>query len=309
MNGNIYLSSGNINYLFDYVENGGILIYIPEIKNSEVNYNKIANKFALPRFTPVRNQEIFINEIDLKDKIFKNSIQSIKPNSIFPWTKYYYKIVKTNNDEITSILRYDNTFPFLFYKNIKEGFIYVFTSSLDKEASNFMLNPLSSPTMYNIPLFAKNTKKIYYTINKNTNKIVIKSNIKDENIRFYNQQNDFSFFPTIINSRMNKLTVSLNNVSPLAGNYNVLNEKNTKINQVSLNYKRTESIFDFYSKKDIQNIIKSKNLKNCTILDIENQNGLKKIKEKVRGKSYKIIFIIFALIFILAEIITIRILK
>lgn len=308
LDGNISISSGNKNYLYDYVENGGILMYIPDLKGSEQIYNQIATRFSLPQFTNQSNQVLEINQIDLHDKIYKNSIQSIKPNSVFPHSNYYYKIANTADYHIYSILKFENNNPFLFYKNIKDGVIYVFTSSLQKKASNFMLNPLSSPTMYNIPLFAKNTKKIYYTIDKNTI-ITIKSNIKDENLKFENTEQQFNFYPTIISSQMNKITVSLNAVSPLAGNYNIYNEENKKINQVSLNYSRKESIFDFYTTKEIQNIIDKGNFKNCTILDIQNKKLQKKLKERVKGKSYKTIFIIFALIFLLAEIITIRILK
>ena len=298
------LSSGLIEKLHEYVDNRGVLIFIPKNNTDIKQTNKLFEKFDLPVFNNFDTQKLFINNINIQDKIYKNAFKEIKPNSIFPYITKHYKINTSNFYNTNNILSLENNDNLLYYKNVGLGIIYVFTSNLDEQNSNFMTSPLSVPTFYNIPVFSNNNKTPFYFL-KNTNIIDIQNIKMFETIKLKNTTTDFEFFPQIRKQTSSSIKLTIKNILPKAGNYNVFSGKN-KIGLVSLNYSRIESDFRYYSVSELQEQLKKYNLTNWKIYSSKGLKLQKQVKLKDTGNYYWKYFIIFALLFILAEISTIK---
>jgi hypothetical protein len=295
-------SSGLVEELQNYIQNGGIVIFIPSMQTDINTLNKFFQNFNLPKITKLNNQKLLISKINLNDKIYKNAFESIKHNSIFPSSNKHFSI-SSNNLNINKILQFENNETFLYYKKIGKGNFYVFTSALDDKTSDFILSPLMVPTFFNIPVFRANNNSIYY--NLGNEKLIKINNTEAENLQLKAYHSDFSFFPQIVLRSDNSIKINIEQISPPADNYKIL-DKQKQIGILSLNYSRQESVLNFYTKKELKKLLMKYNLKNFNINTDNNLKLQNDIKTKITGKKYWKLFVIFALVFLLAEIITIR---
>ncbi len=301
------LSSGLIEKLHDFAQNGGVIIFIPQNNIKLNSINTFFDKFNLPRFSALDTQKLSINKIDLQDKIYKNSFERIKRNSIFPYVKSHYKIDKSRFFNIRNLLELEDGDVLLYNKKIGLGTIYVFSSNIGRKQSDFMINPLSVPTFYNIPIFSNTYKIPYYIIGQN--RIIEYKNIRViEALKLENTVTGFTFFPQIRKITPDFIKFVLSNIDLKAGNYNIYSGNN-KIGLVSFNYSRTESDLQYLSHKKFEKELEKYKLKNWKIYNSKGLNLQNKIRNADKGKYYWKFFIILALIFILLEILTIKLFK
>ncbi len=291
-------------YLFDYVRNGGIIIFIPA-ENKKIN-NIISQKFNLREFKDISEQTLLIDKINLHDKIYKNSILEINKNIRYPQSLRHWT-TSTSTPAITPLLNLENNDLFLYYKNIGEGSIYVFTSPTDKTNTDFMLHPLCSPTMYNIPIYTKTNKKIYYTINNKGIELQINKTVAGESLKMKDIYGNNEFFPQI-SQGINNIKIFISGINPKASTYYLISSKDT-LGLVSFDYSNQESEMDFYTPEQLEEQIKKHELNNWEIIKNSGETLQKNIKDLTQGRSLQKIFVILSLIFILAEILTIKLFK
>lgn len=301
------LSSGFSEKLIDYIENGGVLVFIPKNKLNLKETNNFFEIFALPKFVDLDTHKYYVNTININDKIYKGAFTEIKTNSIFPQIKTHYTIDNSQNIGIKNILNLENNDYFLYYKEINYGTIYVFTSNLDEKNSDFMINPLSVPTFYNIPVFSNFYKTPYYLIGQ-SKMIELNNNKISETLKLKNINSDYEFFPQLKGTTPSKVKFSFSDYNPEAGNYEIYSGEN-KIGLISLNYSRTESDLQYYTLSELEKILKDNHLDKWKIYASKGVSLQNDILSEQKGVYFWKYFIIFALIFILSEILVIKLIK
>ncbi len=102
--------------------------------------------------------------------------------------------------------------------------------------------------------------------------------------------------------------IFLHNQIKKAGNY-LIYSGNTKLSGISLNYDRNESQPDCYSIKDLNTLVKDKQLKNTSVIETSKRHLGEIIKEMNQGISLWKLFILFALFFLLGEVVLLRVWK
>jgi len=301
------LRSGLINELKNYTENGGILTIIPSLNADLSNLNIALASFDLPQFANVDTVNYFAKYINLQNKIYKNAFENIRQNSDFPQIYFHYKFKQSAFNNFEVLLKLENDGEFLIEKEIGEGSVYLFTSEMLENFGNFMLNPVSVPTFYNIPVFKKDNNQIYQTIGSTRN-IQINNLQNFEVIKFKNINTGFEFFPQVTKLSQNDFKINLNDFNAEAGNYQILNI-DEQIGQLSINYTRKEADLEYYNIAELEDIIRKYNLKNWQITDKAGDILKNELQTNLKGKNFWKVFIILALFFILIEILLIRLLK
>ena len=301
------LRSGLINELKNYTENGGILTIIPSLNADLSNLNIALASFDLPQFANVDTVNYFAKYINLQNKIYKNAFENIRQNSDFPQIYSHYKFKQSAFNNFEVLLKLENDGEFLIEKEIGEGSVYLFTSEMLENFGNFMLNPVSVPTFYNIPVFKKDNNQIYQTIGSTRN-IQINNLQNFEVIKFKNINTGFEFFPQVTKLSQNDFKINLNDFNAEAGNYQILNI-DEQIGQLSINYTRKEADLEYYNIAELEDIIRKYNLKNWQITDKAGDILKNELQTNLKGKNFWKVFIILALFFILIEILLIRLLK
>ena len=164
-----------------------------------------------------------------------------------------------------------------------------------------------------VPLFlrilekANNYQKLYYGLE---NTLFIESNLMnviEENINISSKIDpSINFIPTT--KKFNgKNYYDLEKNLLKAGNFNINSLKET-VDGFSLNYDRCESNMDFFTKEEFNQEIYNADLGNqIKIYDDSNNRISNLIRSKITGEFYWKYFIILTLLFIILEIIIIRI--
>lgn len=269
------------------LEKGAILVIIPGENIEVANYNSFLLQNGLATFQKKMQQEKLITYIAVDHPLFDDVFEENIENFEYPKTRFSYSL----EQNVRPILGYMDNQPFLYQTNS----IYVFTTALNSENSNFQNSPLIVPVFYQMGRNALRKSEIYHEAGKKNGRIDIPISLgKDEVLRFV--KNNREVIPQQQNY-VNKVEIITGDFALEAGNYQILS-KNDKIGNISFNDNRNESYLGYIdlSKKEISlyNSIRHYFTKSKAASQI---NALWKW------------FVIFALLFLAIEMLLLKFLK
>jgi len=176
-----------------------------------------------------------------------------------------------------------------------------------KNLKTFNIHPVYIPTFYSIALNSKSSKPLSFVVGK-VNSFEIKRAYESyENVlHLKNTATNFEFIPGIEQS--NNLKVFLQNQLNEAGNY-ILKTNDQIVDAVSFNYDKSESRLSYYTPNELKDIADENNIRKLEFLE-NNSNtidyNLSRINQGIQLWYY---LILFALIFVILEILLIKFLK
>ncbi len=298
-------SSGLISELESYVNNGGAVIFTPNIRGKIETYNKVLTQLNLSPIVRLDTTNTKIGSINEQHLLYFNTFKKLKINTELPLISEYFVFKNNllNKEEI--LLEAENGQKILSTAKLGKGNIYIFAMPLNKKSGNFVTHPLFSPTIYNIAIYSQLTDKIYYTVNKDE-VIEIENFVSNsEFLKIEKIDGTYDFIPqTIKNGKSLKINLTENKIE--AGNYFVKNN-NEIVKNLSFNYNRKESDLECYTFEEIKKELEKYSIENVSIINAETELLEKKIKENSEGKKLWKIFIVLALLFIAIEIALIKI--
>ena len=172
---------------------------------------------------------------------------------------------------------------------------YLFTAPINKENSNFQNSPLIVPTIYNMGLQSLPSSNLYYAIGEqNTFAIPIELGpdqiltLKDSMSKFIPRQQ----------SKASHVLITTTDQPDIAGNYQLLKE-NEILQTVSYNYSRKESRLNYLTAEDWNN----------ATIHASVDDLFDSISEANSINSFWKWFAIFALIFLLCEMLILKFVK
>lgn len=307
LNGINDMPSGMASELSKYVEEGGAIMLIP---GATLNIESINAFPALSGLNYGRGDTtaLFINKINLTHPLYKNVFESIPDNVALPSVRKHYPISIPTGSLTEQILTLQNGMPFLTVTQVGKGTVYMMASPLEKNFTNFQQHGIFVPTVFNMALSALPLPELYYTLGTD-NAIALKyinSDIKSV-FRIKSTTNDFEFIPGF-SSSYSQVVFTLNGMPEEAGNYNVFNNE-LPVGGMSFNYNRKESETDCYSAEELNSMIKEKQLSGVYVVDTSKESIGQTITKMNSGIVLWKYCIIFALIFLLAEVLLLRFMK
>jgi hypothetical protein len=301
------LNESDIQLLTGFVSSGGkLLVFIPE--NADFSgYNKLFSQLKVNLITGTDTTKIYAGQINYNSRIFKDVFKKKDKNIDFP---YVLKRVKFSDQTIANeeiILASENNDKLISASKFADGIVYIISQSADEKSGNLIYHPIWVPMIYNMVIYNPIDEKIFFTNGQENNTEVILPKVSDEVVvRIINDSNTIDFIPKF--TRLDGKTVNIfwNNEIEKAGPYQIISN-DMILKGLSLNYDRRESDLIFYGAKDIKEILRDKRMKNGFVIE----SGIKDVTEKIvretgENKLWRV-FIILSLIFLLTEIVLIRI--
>jgi hypothetical protein len=287
LNGLDEISMALKNSLEAFMNNGGVVVMIPSKNGNLKNYNQLLALQTNHRLKPLQTQNKRITNIAFEHPILKDVFEAQVTNFQYPTVQYYYPVTSTTNN----VLSFEDQQAFL----VQFKALYVFTSAIETEASNFVNSPLIVPTLYNIGKSSLKTPPIHYWIGSETNFDIKVSLQKDRILKLANNNGQFIPLQTNFN---NKVSITTKDHPNEPGHFSILNDKDT-ITHVSYNYKRNESLLNYSDLTKIKGV------------SIENSldTTLKNIKIEANVTWLWKWFIIFALLLLAFEMLILKYFK
>jgi len=310
LNGIKSISSGLTQEIHRYVINGGSLLIFPSEKADLESYRQLTTALNCGSYQSIDTADTKIETINLNHSIFSDVFEKIPENIDLPKVFSHFTLNENLLSRKESLLKMQNGKDFLSVSYSGKGKIYLCATSLNTTWSNFPKHAIFVPALFNIALQSIPANKLSYTIG-NDEVIEIQnilSSANNENVlKIKGSEQNFEIIPEtkIIDTYTN---VFLHNQIKKAGNY-LIYSGDTKLSGISLNYDRNESQPDCYSIKDLNTLIKDKQLKNTSVIETSKRHLGEIIKEMNQGISLWKLFILFALFFLLGEVILLRVWK
>lgn len=273
--------------LIAFKNDGGSILVIPSENIDVKSYNDLFSQLSIPVYSNIIMREKRVTSINYNHPLLKNAFYSKVSNFQYPKTQSFYPFSRASN----SVLSFEDGNSFL-YGNAQS---YTFSSALNSENSNFKNSPLIVPVLYNIGKQSLKLSKLYYTIGQ-PNSIAISTEIGQDDILTLNTENT-SVIP-LQKTFSKSVVLETGDFPDDAGILNVKN-KETVLQNLSFNYDRNESSLNYYDLDSIENATISNSL----------SETINAIKSNTNVNALWKWFVIFALAFLLIEMLLLKYLK
>lgn len=302
INGANAISSGLSNYLNEFIKTGGSVSLFPGKNPNKTDWNRFLGEVKLPLLGNSVNTGNKIKSLNYADPFYDGVFEEQPKSLNLPSVSTTYRAIKSNVRS-TDLISLQNGLPLLSYSKTS-GNIFMFYSSVHEDFGNFSRDALFTTILLRSAELAKRKQPISMTIGSNSQFPVYKRITGDNVIHIVG--NDVDFIPQRTEiSGVNYLTLNkLDNYSQLfAGNYNIESEKT--LGALSLNYNRSESSLKYYSAEEIDGLFQGNNYQ---YNEISSESELS-TSDIDKPFSYWKICIVFTLIFVLGEMLIVRLLK
>lgn len=271
-----------------FTDQDGTLIIIPSNKIDTSTYNVLLNKYN-SNVNTLFTIEKQVTKINYSHPLYSNGVFEKQVNNFqYPKVNSFYNITLNN---ASTVLQFEDGKPFLYQnKNV-----FVFTSALNNENSNFKNSPLIVPTLYNIGRNSFKNPPIYFNIGKENSFDVDTQLQQDAVLTLANNNQSIIPKQQYFN---NKVIITTSEIPSIAAIYTVKN-KNEIIKNVSYNYNRNESNLVY------RNLSTSKNI---TIGNSINEI-FDTIKSNTKVNALWKWFVIFALALLIIEMLILKYFK
>ena len=302
------ISSGLTMELEKFINQGGSLVVFPKPPTDFKNYNLAFQNLHLPQIESKDSLDTKTQSINFEQGLFEGVFEKVDARMDLPKIREHYVFKETSSTLAEPIIMLQNGQSLLSQYSLGKGKVYLFSIASNDQFSNFIKHALFVPTIIKIGVLSLKPISLYYQTSANQS-IEMNSEIayKDKPLHISKINSTIDLIPEqkVIN---NKTMLFTQNQIAEAGHYLVSQVTNT-ISGIAFNFNRKESDMNFYSTDDLKANIEGLNLKNVSILSVNESSFMSEIKEINSGDKLWKLFIILALVFLLIEVLVIRLFK
>ena len=276
-----------IGALKKFKNDGGSIITITSESSNLSSYNQLLTVLNLNTLTSVETNDKRVTTINYDHPTISNAFYNKVSNFQYPKVNSYHRL----NANTNAVFTFEDNSPFL----IANGKSYLFTAAINSKNSNFKKSPLIVPVLYNIGKQSLELPKLYYSIGL-ANNIDIKTQLgKDDILSLTNKETTVIPLQQTFSKKVSLTTEDYPN---RAGILDVKNDTEL-IKQLSFNYNRNESLLNYYNLSSNDGY--TTNLSLVSAIDA--------IKSNTSINALWKWFVIFALVFLIIEMLILKYLK
>lgn len=297
-------SSGLINELSSFVEEGGTLVIFPDYLANYQDYNQLLKKFQIKTIARFDTSSMNISSINYDHELFKNVFKKHEDDADLPIIKGFTLFNERQANQETNVLTFRNGKSALTANSFGAGFVYTFSFPLSKQNFGFVRHVLFVPTIYNMVLNSGKQQKYAYSLDLDE-PVFLNQNARESGIKVINLQTKEEFIASTRTLGTGKQQLILDELPLNAGHY-LVRDGNQTIQSVSYNFSRKESDAAFLSDKDLQKWMQAANFKQFKLIDSMNAGLHETLHDYSSGKQFWKYFIALAIFFLMCEMAIIR---
>lgn len=282
--------------LNNYLNQNGKVVIIPSINANLSSYQNLFRILQLGNFKDLNHQPKRITKIAYEHPFFKNVFDKKIDNFQYPSVKKSYD---TNLLNSSTLLQFEDQSDFISSIQKKNGTLFWVASSLEERNSNFINSSLVVPVFYNFSLENSSPKTWYYYLGKQNSLYLKYENESQEVVHI--KKDAIDFIP-LQQKRAKGIYIELQEQPEKNGIYTITLNNQT-LQKIAFNHNKLESDLTYYPVKDWTQ--KGKNMQYYNNVKAAFQNFYQVNKKNNLWQ----LFIIFALIFLGAEVLLQKFLK
>ncbi|MDG5491916.1 BatA domain-containing protein [Psychroserpens sp. SPM9] len=277
-----------ITALKSFTDNGGNLLIIPSSNIRIDTYNQLFATYNLSNFSSLNPVEKKITTINFSHPLLTNVFDKRVTNFQYPKVNSFYS---NSYNLVASILSFEDGSSFLS----QSGNAYRFSAALYTENSNFKNSPLIVPILYNIGKQSLKTGDLFYTIGKENTIDIATQLQQDDILTLVNGENSVIPLQQTYDNKVELIT----NIYPDAAGIIAVQNKDAFLKNLSFNFDRNESLLKYFDIQSISNTSINNSLSSA-ISDIKSATNVNELWKW---------FVIFAVIFLIIEMLILKFLK
>jgi len=308
------ISSGLAQELKRFLENGGGVSLVPAPGADLASYNTFLRDLNAGMLTGPDTVNTVVSKINLNHPLFRDVFDAsagtgkLPANVELPAVFSHFRILSNSHVSSESLMSLRTGDDFLTAQPVGEGMLFLLASPLDIRFSNFPKQALFVPVFYNMALLSRPVPRLYYTIGRDELIRVSGERLKDDQVyTIRSNSNNFDFIPGKVEVNSVNFVQAHGQIKE-AGNYSMLAGAQ-RIMGLSFNYNRSESDMKYYSADELISMLEKKEIKHIRVLAQSQKAVGQAISELNKGKQLWKYFVLATLLFLLGEVILIRIWK
>lgn len=303
----VNLSSGLINEVVAYANQGGTVAFIPSLQGVSESYNLLLSKLQGIQFEEYVDQEGSLTEVDLQHELLKTTFNVDLTDVRFPNYKGFYPIVLQQKSNVNPIFKSETGLPLFVQSDMGKGAFYISALSLNSESTDFGTHPLFVPLFYNLALYSSSPSDLFNWIKPGLFSIVKRNGGTDESMSITEVLSGKELKPNY-NLKPQEIIIHPEIDKIRAGHYKV-NMGGIFQNYVSYNFDRSESALTYFTMDEVKELFTNSFTTNIQIVEADTKNLTKTIKQQTQGKPLSILFLWLALTMLIIEMVLLRFLK
>ncbi len=302
LNGLSECSSGLVQEVTSYIQNGGDVMVIPSVQGGK-SVNNLLSAFGLTFGGESIKQALAVREINLQSSVFREAFDSkAKENMDLPIVQQHFAITASNKLPIEPLLKLQNGEWLAASLTIGKGRLTIVSQPLDPAWGNLQQHAVFVPFMLRSAIISRSTSQLFYRIGKDKYVQLGKELPKLEQGYKLSKQG-FETVPELGN-RNGQSTLYVADQIKEAGNYTL--QSGTATNpSISFNYTSAESNPHCIASDELANKARGK----VKIFENMEKNAAASLAELQADTRLWKLCLWLALLFIATEIALIRLLK
>ena len=297
-------SSGFINELSSFVEEGGTLVVFPDHLNDYKDYNALLNKLQIKTIARFDTSSMSISSINYSHELYKDVFKKHEDDADLPVIKGFSVFNDRMENAGTDVLTFRNGKSALTGSTFGLGTVYLFAFPLNTKNYGFVRHILFVPTVYNMVLNSGTQQTYSYSLDQD-DPVFMNQNSQQSEIKIINHQTHDEFITSARTLGSGRQQLILDELPLNAGHF-LVRDGEQITQSVSFNFSRKESDADFYTDKELQKLMQSGNFKQFQLIDSLNSGVSETLQDYSNGKQFWKHFIALAILFLMFEMAIIR---
>ena len=300
------LSTGLVSELHKAAENGTTVVFFPEPDGDTESYNRFLQTFQANRILRNDTTILEIAAIEWEHPVYDQVFRSRTEQAEFPRIRGSFRFSRDVRIPETPLLWFRSGEKACSSQPIGNGNLVVFSFPLSSMNDAFARDMLFVPTLYGVVINLLPGQKIHYTIGRETTAILPAQALPGATpLTVTNEDSGQEFIPASSITEGHKVRIHLGGNFTTAGHYLVRNDDET-VAVLSMNYDRNESDTECYLPGELRAETGKYQLPATFVIDGQEKEFSLVYNEIKNGKRLWQLFLVGALLFLLAEALIIR---
>lgn len=299
------ISTGLAQSLHDFVSEGGTLLVVPGSEVDTASYNRFLASMRMPVLGGWSSESVVAEWVQQEASLYKGVFLGNNAEMELPTVLGHYRFRYPSGAVGQSLIRLLDGSDFLMVSPFGEGRCYMVASPLRKEYTDFVLQALFVPTLYNMALFSTPIQHPYHLLSGGR-PIPLSGNYENDNVlHLCDATREVDLIPDIRQVGSKKCLIPHGEIK-VPGTYYIVDD-GVVSEGLTFNYSRQESDLSFYDGADVARLVEEAGLGHCAVVSSVQKSLGDYVQEKSLGKPLWRWCLVLALLALLAEVILIRI--